>query len=85
MKLILKHAPKDLDKAGLSTSDIKDLARVCNQFSNLCLEIPIISVYETVPSKVRGSGIFGRLLGSNRVVSSIVLFSREVCAGSYFL
>jgi hypothetical protein len=58
-RLILKLYRKDLPKTALSVQDIEMLAEVCQRFGELNLRIPVLSVYETLETKV-STGRFGK-------------------------
>ena len=50
---ILKAGRKDIPKQSQTDDDIKMLSELCRNFENLNLQIPVLSVFETEPTKVR--------------------------------
>ncbi|KAH6635094.1 P-loop containing nucleoside triphosphate hydrolase protein [Chaetomium sp. MPI-SDFR-AT-0129] len=53
---LLRLYRKELPKTALRPQDVEILAQLCQQFSNLDLQIPILSVYETLTTKLREPG-----------------------------
>jgi hypothetical protein len=69
-RLILKSNRKDVPKQCLSADDISKLASVCQQFEDVNLQVPVLSVYEATETKVR-ENLLQSLRGNlrNKIVS----------------
>ncbi|KAI1448209.1 P-loop containing nucleoside triphosphate hydrolase protein [Annulohypoxylon stygium] len=67
-RLILRLLRKNIPKNALREEDIKILTEVCERFSGLNLEIPVLSVYEMSETKVRESGALGRFRSVEKVL-----------------
>lgn len=53
---ILKLCANDVPKNSLQGQDIQLLSNICENFNRLNIQIPILSVYETVPTKIKSQG-----------------------------
>lgn len=71
-RLLLRIYRKDLPKTILSPQDIEMLAEVCLRFGGLNLHIPVLSVYETVETKVS--------MGRFRTITKTVSFQSFLCS-----
>lgn len=68
-KWIIKSFHKDASKAALPDTDKKILAETCQNFENLNLSVPVLSIFEKSKSQFH-KGRFRLLGGTNRQVVS---------------
>lgn len=70
--LLLKSYRRDTPKTALSRQAVEMLANVCHRFTSLTCNLPIqvLSVFETVETRVRDSGPLGAFKATPTTVSS---------------
>jgi hypothetical protein len=67
-RLLLKLNYKDVPKKILQPRDIQLLASVCDDFDGLNIQIPILSVYENIPTKIKNIGSISLFHTTEQVV-----------------
>jgi hypothetical protein len=67
-RLLLKLGSKDVPKNILRAQDIQLLVSVCEKFNGLNIQIPVLSVYENVPTRVKDPGPLALFHSTEQVV-----------------
>jgi hypothetical protein len=68
-RFILKANRKEISKDSLRASDTSSLAETCQRFQDLNLQVPILTVYETLETKIRDSLLYILRGGAGRKTS----------------
>jgi hypothetical protein len=78
-RTILRLCLNNVSKSGLQGHDIQLLTSVCQNFDGLNIQIPILSVYETIPTKIKSPGA----LSYFQTAEQMVILDEMVTACKY--